>query len=204
MLDVSNGAGGTPSSAPRGQAPLDTFQPADEPTAPGVLVRELDEPCHHCGKPAVRTIVRYAYCTGCADTILAPIRARVASYPPIHVTPTPANQPALGYGQATGPAPDGWPSHFFALNCTVCDAGWVGLEAEECGYCHLQAERDAAHERDTRLEAKREKRRLPGWLRCSRCGTHMRQTGDVLAFCSHAAHDQQHSTCPGRMQPVYR
>lgn len=85
-----------------------------------MTVLELDG-CS-CGQPAVRTIGAVAYCTACAEQILAPLRARHPS----------------GHGYQAGRMRPDWGDDCAELECDNCHAGWVGPIGETCSWC-LQA-----------------------------------------------------------------
>lgn len=72
-----------------------------------------------CGQPATRTLGSVAYCVECAETVLAPIRAR---HPSGHGWQSGQLRPDYG---------DGWAE----LECDNCHAGWVGRIGETCGWC---------------------------------------------------------------------
>lgn len=75
-----------------------------------------------CGEPAARTIGSVAYCRECAETVLAPIRAKYPS----------------GHGYQVGKMRPDWGDDCAELECDNCHAGWVGPIGETCAWC-LQA-----------------------------------------------------------------
>lgn len=76
-----------------------------------------------CGQPASRTLAAVAYCDGCAETVLAPIRRRVAE------------RHGIGFGEQHGPMRPDWGPRFADLECSVCEATWVGPIGEPCSWC---------------------------------------------------------------------
>lgn len=90
-------------------------------------VGESIDACHECGAPATRTLCAYAYCDGCADDLLAPLRHR------------------WGMPHIDGKAPnhgDGW----YWLRCQ-CEARWVGRRSDECAWCAIRIERTVSDQR---------------------------------------------------------
>lgn len=73
-----------------------------------------------------------AYCDGCADDFLAPLRYR-------HGLPI-IERKAPNHG-------DGW----YWLRCHICDADWVGRRNDECAYCAIRIERTIADQRQALL-----------------------------------------------------
>ncbi len=78
------------------------------------------DPCF-CGQPATRTIGTINYCHDCAETVLAPLRAKHPS--------------SGGHGQQTGPMRPDWGDRHAELTCDHCGATWVGPIGETCGWC---------------------------------------------------------------------
>ena len=76
-----------------------------------------------CGQPATRTLAFVAYCDGCLETILAPIRRRVAE------------RHGIGLGEQHGPLRPDWGPRYADLQCSVCEATWVGPIGESCSWC---------------------------------------------------------------------
>lgn len=74
-----------------------------------------------CGKPATRTLGARAYCTTCAETILAPLKAK-----------HPSN---TSVGVQAGPIRPDWGLNHCELECLTCRATWVGRINEPCPYC---------------------------------------------------------------------
>lgn len=79
-----------------------------------------------CGQPATRTLGSVAYCDGCYETIVAPIRERVIT------------AEALDGVGVRAPAGRDRPDHgpgFVELACHQCGAGWVGYIGDPCTWC---------------------------------------------------------------------
>jgi hypothetical protein len=76
-----------------------------------------------CGQPATQTLCDIEYCHPCAETILAPIRKQVAQ------------RHGTGFGEQVGPLRPDWGEHYADLQCSVCEAGWVGPIGEPCTWC---------------------------------------------------------------------
>ena len=76
-----------------------------------------------CGRPATRTLAAVGSCDGCLETILAPIRRRVAE------------RHGCGFGEQHGPLRPDWGSRYADLQCSVCEATWVGPIGEPCSWC---------------------------------------------------------------------
>lgn len=129
--------------------------------------------CHDCADPAVRTLAARAYCERCAETILAPIRARVI------------DQPGVGIGKQITPRPD-WGPGWANLECDECAAGWTGPIGEACGYCARRIEQTRQHQRDILLDPPDDTARHPAWLeRLERAKT----AGVITASEAHRAID---------------
>lgn len=80
-----------------------------------------------CGAPSVRTIAAIAYCDGCAERFLEPIRRRVLAREI-------ADESGIGSGRPVRRRDD-LGEMDFDLECTVCGATWSGEAWEICGYC---------------------------------------------------------------------
>jgi hypothetical protein len=102
---------------------------------------QLHEPCHKCSQPAVKYLGSQAWCQGCLDAFLDPIRLMVRQkYGDVRRT---AKHEAQGW----------W------LECQVCGATWAGDADEACWWCQ---------QRLGRLREQRKKDLLhPHWLRSS-------------------------------------
>jgi hypothetical protein len=77
-----------------------------------------------CGVPAVRLLCITALCHDCAEAILEPIRDRVF-----------IDESGIGWGRQAGPLRTDWGERWARLQCTVCQASWVGPIGEVCGFC---------------------------------------------------------------------
>ncbi len=93
-----------------------------------MTVLTLDEPCA-CGAPATRTLGAHPYCDECAETVLAPIRKKVAQ------------RDGVGYGEQHGKRRPDWGYSYADLKCNMCGAGWVGPLYERCSWCQDALER---------------------------------------------------------------
>jgi hypothetical protein len=76
-----------------------------------------------CGRPADRLLASNAYCQGCLDAVLGPIRKAVA------------RRTGIGYGEQHGPLRPDWGPRYAELQCCFCEAGWVGPVGEQCSWC---------------------------------------------------------------------
>jgi hypothetical protein len=86
-------------------------------------VTMLDLGACFCGQPATRTLAAVAYCHGCAEVVLAPIRRHVAEH---H---------GIGFGLQVGRLRPDWGPRYADLQCCLCEATWVGPIGEQCSWC---------------------------------------------------------------------
>ena len=96
--------------------------------------------CARCPAQAVRTLGMAALCGGCAERILAPIRARVLERDGPRVLP--ATTKGGGVGRQVGPlrldyGPSGWAD----LCCDQCGATWTGRIGTACSWCDERIDR---------------------------------------------------------------
>jgi hypothetical protein len=56
-----------------------------------------------------------------------------------------------GRGLVAGPQSEGWPAHFFTLECDVCSASWIGPDGEPCGWCAKRGARQRDEQRQLLL-----------------------------------------------------
>jgi hypothetical protein len=83
--------------------------------------------CADCGERAVTTLEALEYCRSCSDGYLADIEGAIS-----------ARAEGVGQGAQTGTLrPDFGPDHA-DLGCTICDAGWVGIPGDPCGWCRAR------------------------------------------------------------------
>jgi hypothetical protein len=80
--------------------------------------------CSRCEAKPVRSLLGFDYCHSCAEAILAPIRDRVFT-----------DEGGVGWGRQAGLMRPDWGPSCADVECTVCQATWVGRVGEPCGWC---------------------------------------------------------------------
>ena len=110
-----------------------------------------------CTKPAVSSMGSQVFCEDHFEALMAPIRARVFTQPDMH-----------GVGRQRGPLRAEYGPLVAELECTTCQAQWVGPLGDPCEWCkqHRQAMIDGQAQRLLRppdLDAHNETARA-AWL----------------------------------------
>jgi hypothetical protein len=91
--------------------------------------------CKECSAPATHSVGTVWLCTRHNNDLLDPIRARV-------ILPEGFD----GTGQPTALRLD-WGEQFHDLECTQCEATWVGWGGEQCPYCAGLYERSVTEQK---------------------------------------------------------
>lgn len=81
-----------------------------------------------CGRPATRTIAAVDHCDTCTETILTPLRKKIA------------RSDGVGFGEPTGKMRPDWQPGYAELTCNTCAATWIGPAYERCAWCHTALE----------------------------------------------------------------
>jgi len=124
---------------------------------------ELTGICGRCGAPAVLVRCQLGteeLCRPCADTILEPIRDRIAARNPI------------GHGRQVGPLRLDYGHDWGDLECDRCGATWVGRLNEACCWCEHALAIQREHQKRLALTppprsctADDDQQRLDAWRR---------------------------------------